>query len=82
MNCVWIDVERFVVKARAGARMSIVPFVRVEHENLARDAIFRMVSIPKRLYSFKSKPYDVRIVSVRVKGVIGKKRFNAFKASA
>jgi hypothetical protein len=70
------------VKACARARMTIVTLVRVKHENLAGKTMFLIISIPKRLYSFNSKPYDVRIVSVRVKGVIGKKRFNAFKASA
>jgi hypothetical protein len=70
------------VKTCAGARMPIVTLVRVKHENLAGNAVFAVISIPKRLDSFKSKPYGVRIVPVRVKGVIGKKRFNAFKASA
>ena len=62
--------------------MPIVTLVRVEHENLAGNTMLPIISIPKRLHSFKSKPYGVRIVSVRVKGVTRKERFNAFKASA
>jgi hypothetical protein len=62
--------------------MPIVTLVRVKHENLAGKTMFLIISIAKRLNSFKSKPYDVRIVSVRVKGVIRKKCFNAFKATA